>query len=212
MNMPASIVDAQVERLLQVVTDYESQQRNRILEQARAEGHKVIVDAYSVARARLHKDIDETRERVKSETASARARQQSKLKQHEHLADLKFLHHAWYRLTEALQERWRKAEARQTWVENVVSTAFSHLEPGPWSLEHPIDWLVIEKTAVLDRIYQRTHQQPTPIVNKDIHAGLRINFNGATIDGTISGLLSNRARIEAELLALCRGECVVTRK
>lgn len=212
MDMPASIVDAQVERLLQVVAEYEAQQRNKILEQARADAKKIIADAYTVARVRLHKDIEETRERVNTETASARARQQTKIKQRKHLVDLKFLHHAWYRLTEALQERWRMADARQKWVEKVVTTAVSHLDPGPWRVEHPIDWLVVEKSAVLDMIYQRSHQQPTPVVNKEIHAGLRISFNGATIDGTISGLLSNRSRIEAELLALCRGECVVVRK
>lgn len=212
MDMPASIVDAQVERLLQVVAEYESQQRDQILAQARTDARKIIAGAYSTARTRLHKDIEETRERVKAETASARARQQTKVKQQEHLADLKFLHHAWYRLTEALQERWRKGDARQQWVDKVVSTAITHLDPGEWKIEHPIDWLLVEKKAILEQIYQRTQHQPIAVVNKEIHAGLRISLNGASIDGTISGLLSNRARIEAELLALCQGECVISQQ
>lgn len=209
MNMPASIVDAQVERLLQVVSEYENQQRTRILEQAKKDAIKIIADAYSHARSRVHADIEASREKQKHEIASARARQQTQQMQHEHQANLKFLHHAWYRLTEALQNRWRKAEARELWVNRVIAIAVSQLGVGVWRVEHPIDWLVIEKNAMQEQIYQRTHQQPIMIVNKNIHAGLRVSFDGAVIDGTINGLLSNRTRIESELLSLCLGECVI---
>ena len=76
-----------------------------------------------------------------------------------------------------------------------------------WQVEHPAQWPVTEQKQLRERITKETGQSPTLVVNQDIQAGIRIIANGSVVDGTLSGLLVDRFRIEAEFLSHYRAHC-----
>ena len=57
-KLPSSIVDAQLQRLLEVVSAYEKQQCEIILKQAQEQAEQVVQHSYHNARKRLREHID----------------------------------------------------------------------------------------------------------------------------------------------------------
>ena len=60
-----------------------------------------------------------------------------------------------------------------------------------------------EHDALLARVESLCGKIPRLQANADISAGLRICAGSTCMDATIDGLLRDRKRIDAELLALC---------
>ncbi|MEJ2180894.1 MAG: hypothetical protein P8Y28_10770 [Gammaproteobacteria bacterium] len=66
-KMPSSIVDAQVQRLLEIVEEYRKQQCDGLLTQAQQDSSQIIRQAYREARSRMHQDIQDSREHMRNE-------------------------------------------------------------------------------------------------------------------------------------------------
>ena len=201
MAIPGSIIDAQLERLLQIVDDYKTSLHEQIVTKVVQEKSLIIKSAYRDSRSHLHDNIEEIRKRYRREISAANARQGTLVKQREHADNIRFLHQAWDLIEEKLLERWCIAEQRKAWIDKVTHHAFRLLPPGSWRIEHPVDWLNIEKDALSNFIHQRIDNEPTFISDQNIKAGVRFGFSGATVDGTLQGLLADQARINAEMLA-----------
>jgi hypothetical protein len=60
-----------------------------------------------------------------------------------------------------------------------------------------------EHDALLQLVNSLCGKMPRLQAKADISAGLRICADGTCMDATIDGLLRDRERIDAELLALC---------
>ena len=201
MNSSSSIVHAQVERLLDVVHAYQQQQCDKIVTQANKEAKQIIDRAYREARLRLHQEILESRDRMQGEILAANAKSHTLRKKYQHEADRRYLDRAWDLLKAKLLERWHNKEQRQRWVQKHLVEALRLLLGTEWLVEHPNSWTVHEQ----QQFYTQARQKCEVVVNfaesPDIAAGIRICANGATIDGSLQGLLADRSRIESELLA-----------
>jgi len=201
MSMPETIIEAQIERLLEVVQDYRSKHCREIIDQSRLDARDIVRSAYKTARQRLHLDVLDSRERMKQELAAARAKQHTLDMQQQYKVNRQFLDRAWELLTRQLERRWRTAAHRRLWVNMVFDVARQRLPSGQWQLESPQDWIQEERDDLVQQILLHTGITPLLKSFTDIKAGIRISANGATVNATIKGLTADRTRIEAELLA-----------
>ncbi|MGD8568870.1 MAG: hypothetical protein PVJ39_12325 [Gammaproteobacteria bacterium] len=203
-TMPSSIVDAQVQRLLELVAEYKQQQCDSILDHARRQSGKIIRDAYRSARDRIHNDIQLTRQDMREKLSAARAKQHTVKMQQQHNADMAFLNQAWQRLADKLKQRWQNPRQREQWIQTVLSSAAKVLPDQHWQVECPGDWPDVER----DRLSELANRQFGRTISfygaADIETGIRIGAGGAWIDGTLQGLTADRMRIESEMLAQLR--------
>jgi len=206
-KVPGSIADAQVERLLDVVQTFHKEYCDTVKTKAHQNARAIIQQAHHNARKRMHQVIVDNREKIQQETGAAKAIQQTADKQHQYRRDQRLLKMALDKLQQLLVSRWQNTEQRQTWIDNIFVIASRMLLSDVWQVEHPAEWPVTEQKKLRERITKQTGQSPTLIVNRDIQIGVRIISNGSVVDGTLSGLLVDRFRIEAEFLSQYRGQC-----
>jgi len=200
-NMPTSIVDAQVQRLLEVVNEYQQQQCDELLDHAHAQSRKIIRQAFRNARSRVHHDIQASRQNMQQELAATRAKQHTFMMQERHRRDQDFLNQAWSRLADQLQARWREQKQRKSWVQNIVQTALKVLPGKTWQVDCPADWPKAEQDELLNAVNKTGKREVSISGVKDIVAGIRISADAALVDGTLEGLMADRGRIESEMLA-----------
>ncbi len=202
MNEYASVVDAQVQALLQLVQEHREHRCQEILEHARTEAAAVIQQAHRNARARMRRAIEEERTHTKEKVASTRAQLQTQGRQRQQRADATLLEQAWELLRARLRARWQQEEARRAWVRALVQQAHATLPAQGWQVEHPAGWRSEEALTSLREIDgDGTGAAPSFLEAPDIAAGLRIRVNDACLDGTLTGLFASRAEIEALVLA-----------
>lgn len=201
MNTSSGIVPAQVERLLNVVHEYQQAQCRQILTQSAQEAQQILHQAYRDNRRRVHQDILARRESMRRQIASAQAKRHTLSKKYQYAADRRYLDQAWDLLQAELAKRWQQQEQRQRWVQKILGTALTRLAGSDWVVEHPHSWTVAEQQHFMDQVRQHSEVMVKFATSPDIAAGIRICAGGATIDGSLSGLLADRSRIESELLA-----------
>jgi len=200
-NMPTSIVDAQVQRLLEVVNEYQQQQCGELLDHAHGQSRKIIRQAFRNARLRVHHDIQDSRQNMRQELAATRAKQHTSLMQQKHRLDQEFLNQVWNSLADKLQARWREPQQRQAWVQSIIQTALKVLQGKIWQVTCPSDWPKTEQDDFLKTVNQSGKREISFNSTTDISAGIRITADAALVDGTVVGLMADRGRIESEILA-----------
>jgi vacuolar-type H+-ATPase subunit E/Vma4 len=205
MSTPGSVLGSKVRHLLDVVTQHRDEKCAAIQASAQAEAKTKLRAAWREARERLHNDNVETRRRVERSQASHAAQQQTRLRQLRQADDEALLDTARAALQAALLLRWQQPLSRQQWCEALVTAAVTTLDGREWTVEHPTDWPMSEHDALRERISSMCGKTPRLQANADISAGLRICTAATCMDATIAGLLQDRERIDAELLALCTG-------
>ena len=209
MKMPSSIVRVQVARLLDVVREYQNKQCEKILMQAQQETQQIIRQVYRDERLRLHQYILESREGMQREIMTAKAKNHTVRKQLQHKADRLYLNQTWDLLEDKLITRWQNKEQRQRWVQKILVVALQIIPSQDWLVEHPDCWSEEEKHNLINQARQKSSRITVNFaVSSDIIAGIRICAHGATVDGSLQGMLSNRSRIESEFLAQ-RYHCTV---
>jgi hypothetical protein len=100
-----------------------------------------------------------------------------------------------------LATRWQSPGSRKSWVEKIFLQASQALLENSWQVEHPVDWPDSEKSRLSEQIREHTGNPPDMCPADDINAGIRISSGGASVDGSITGLLADRLRINSELLS-----------
>lgn len=205
MNKPDSVLNAQVNALEEVVESTRETRCRKLLEDARRNAQETMKRAHQENRARMRAAIEEQRKRMEETLAATRARLATRERQRRQQADKERLTLAWSRLNESLLERWRDAESHQRWTKGLIQEALAHLPGDPWRIEHPRDFNPSELASFSESISEHCDGEPAEfVINESIRAGLRIVAGGACVDGTVEGLLTDRNRVEAELLALLR--------
>jgi len=205
MSAPGDSLDASVRHLLDVVTRHRDEKCAELLASARAEAEEMVRAAWRKARARLHDEIIETRRRAYQTLASQEAQLQTRLRQQRQAEDVVLVAAARASLRAALLRRWQQPESRLQWSEAVVNTAAATLNGRGWTVLHPPGWPVSEQQELLGRVTSQCGTRPRLQADEDIQAGLRICAGDTCIDATLEGLLQDRDRIDAELLAQCTG-------
>ncbi len=201
INMPSSIVDAQVQRLLEVVNEYQQQQCDELLNHAHTQSRKIIRQAFRNARLRVHHDIQASRQNMQQELAATRAKQHTSLMQQKHRKDQGFLNQSWNNLADKLRERWQQPQQRKAWVQSITLTALKVLPGQSWKVTCPADWPKTEQEEFLGTVNKAGKREVSFDSTTDIVAGVRISADAALVDGTVDGLMRDRGRIESEMLA-----------
>jgi hypothetical protein len=205
-QVPGSILDAQVQRLLDIVQGYQQQQCDALLSQAQQESQDIVRQAYRLASRNIHADIQLTRQHIRDTMAAARAKQHTLMMQQSHSAATSFLEQCWQALQPSLNARWQQLDCRRQWVDNILATATAVLPVGDWMIEHPADFSAAEQQQLVDQTQALAGVEPRLNSAADLSAGIRISADGASVDGSLDGLLSDRSSLEALLLASAAGK------
>jgi hypothetical protein len=200
-QVPDSIIDAQVLRLLDIVHSYQQQQCEALLQEAEKESRSVIRQAYRLARRNIHEDIQLTRQHIRDTMAAARARQHTLLMQQRHTAASSFLQQCRGALEQSLQDRWQQLQCRQQWIAKILSTAAAVMPAGDWLVAHPADWSAQEQEDLAGRARALPGVTLQFSAGPGIVAGIRISVDGTSVDGSLTGLLSDHTAIDALILA-----------
>lgn len=206
--MPSSIIDAQVHRLLEIVDDYQKQQCEELLVKAKEQAGQVVRNTYRSARKRLRTHIQEDRQQLDQSLAAVRAKRHTFMMQQKHQGSQKFLQDCWKLLSTKLEQRWNNFEYRQQWAKTVVDIALLALPDTEWQIEHVDGWEQSEQKQLMQYLSGQSQINVEFKAVQDINTGLRISAGGAVVDGTLEGLLSDRVRIESEIIARCN-DCIV---
>lgn len=205
MNEPRSVVDAVVRALEEVVESSREARCQQLTEDARRRAQEIVKTAHRENRARMRTAIDQQRESMEEALATTRARLSTRARERLHHVDRDRLERARARLGEVLLERWQDTDSRQRWILGLIESALSYLPGGTWRIEHPGDFDLDDLAGVNERIALHCGGNPPDFAVRDsARVGLRIAVDGAVLDGTMEGLLADRTRIDAELLASLR--------
>ena len=199
----SSVLDNKVRHLLDMVAQHCDEKCAAIRVNAEAEARALLRTAWREARQRMHSENAEIRRRVEHALASHEAQQQTRARQQRQADDGVLLVAARAALQAALVQRWQQPASRKKWCEALVNAAATTLDSKDWTVEHPADWPMSEHDALQQHITSMCGKTPRLQAKADISAGVRICADGTCMDATIDGLLHDRERIDAELLALC---------
>ncbi|MEO5332085.1 MAG: hypothetical protein H7839_08685 [Magnetococcus sp. YQC-5] len=192
--------------MLALVEEKRVQQQNRILAQAQAEAAHLMAEAHRLARARMKETITQERRRQERAFQTAQAQHETELR-HQVLNQAKRqLQTGRDLLDKVLLEQWRMPDSRRHWITSVTERAVAFLPKGLWEVCHPKDLDGVELVPLVEIVQREGLMAPRTRSEETVMAGLRIGCQGAWVDGTLTGLVANRATIDAMLLALLQPE------
>ncbi|WP_200235568.1 hypothetical protein [Thiohalocapsa halophila] len=192
--------------LLKLVADERDKACREIRAEAETRARSLIHDAYRRERAALHERIVAERARAEGILRAAAAERATVERRRGEHADAALLAAAWPGLRAQLAERWANAEHRRAWVDTTLEQALERLPEHGWTIRHAGGWPQAEREAALAGLGQAGIEPPALRADGDLEAGLIVAAGGAVLDMSLEGLLRDRARIEARLLALAKGQ------
>ena len=207
MNMPASVLDAQLQQLLGLVTDYRDTRCNALLDKARQQASEMLRQARHDALLRVRAAIAEQRARGHQKIETTQAKLQTRHRQHVQQETLEILERAWSLLHDALRRRWDQADTRAIWIDNAVTQALGILPAEMWEIRHAPGWNEDEMRNHVAEITRYCGTAPNLAADASIGAGLRICCAGACVDASEAGLLANHNDVTARLLAELHHSC-----
>jgi vacuolar-type H+-ATPase subunit E/Vma4 len=194
-------MSAAVEEMLQLVESHERARCRDAAERAQKETKQIVTEAHRTARARMHETTRELRELGRRRLALAHAELETARRGYERRCDLALIEQGWELLRERLRGRWQDAASRAQWVEGLATQALAALPRGEWTVVHPPGWPAAEQKQLVQRLAQASIKAPQFKAEPAVSAGLRLCVQGACLDGTLEGLLADRAAVQAMMLA-----------
>jgi hypothetical protein len=199
--VPASILDAQVNALLGLVTQRREQRTRDIRAQSDAQVEEILRAARAEARESLHQALARERARLSQGLRQAQARAELETRQRAQRETLTLLQHMWPRIGATLEARWREEQERGVWIAAAMQAAAELLGGRPWRIEHPAGLTPEERQRALAQADAGDAQDVEWHPEPQIGAGLRVRTSGACLDATIEGLLVDREDVEALFLS-----------
>lgn len=194
-------VDTPREALIELIAATRDARSAEIIEEAQQQAQARIRAGFQEARKRVSRAIDEERTRARGLLTVNEARLETHNRQRYQDAVQHMLSRARHRLGAALLARWHDTQQRRQWLEHLLGQAMQRLPKAHWQIDHPTGWDSSEIAAWLDRVNEHTGVRPTLKGDARIAAGLRIQAGGASLDGTLDGLLADERAVQAKLLA-----------
>jgi hypothetical protein len=193
-----------LESHVQALLDLVESDRQRRCEAIRREAEKTASATRASARdqaiERLRTAFKDERELREQRIAAAQAKLQTHRRLHDQRWAAALLEAGWQRLPDLLLRRWSAAPSRERWVGQVVTEARAHLRPDSWRIAHAELWPREERATLTTTLTRELGASPQFVADAAVRAGLKISSGANVIDGTLSGLLSDRADIAARLL------------
>lgn len=199
-------LESRMQGLLDLVEADRQRGCDAILREARTRAAAAVGAAHAEARARIRSVFDEERRRLEERVIAARARLMTHRRMREQRRAGDFLAAGWLRLGAALCERWRDPQCRQAWIASVIAEARKALPNDAWHIVHAPGWPDDEREVLAAKLTTALGTTPRFAVADAIRAGLRVSAGGNVIDGTLDGLLADRAEIGARLLGALEAE------
>jgi hypothetical protein len=199
-------LERRAEALLALVEGDQQAKCGAVLEEAGQRAQALLAQAHADARAQVRAAFAEERARAATAVAAARARLATRRRLHEQQRASALLAAGLARLPGVLRDAWRDDAMRAAWVDAVVASALAALPRTAWRIAHPPAWPVTERDAVAARLAQALAAPPSFAGDATIDAGLRVSAGGNVIDGTLAGIVADRATIGARLLGLLEAE------
>jgi len=193
-----SHIEPSARALLDLIEADRSARCAQIQDEARGRAAALRMQARADAVARLRQAFEEQRLRRDERIAAAQARLATQRRLHEQQRSAALLRLAWEQLPGELLALWQKADTRAAWVAQVLAAAGDRMPGAAWRVLHAPDWPAAERQATLATLDPGTQFEADPALT----AGLRVVAAGNVIDGTLAGLLAERAEFEARLLRL----------
>ncbi len=188
-----------LEHLLGVVVENREKRCQAVRDKAFQQAAEITGQAYKRSRARLHRHVDELREKYRLKVTSATARNQTLLRQQHHKEERALLDVAWPMLRTAMMALWQQHETRCQWIESAIETGKQRLRQQGWRIEHPTNFSKADRQCIEQML--AGDEKPELSACDDIEAGIRIRLEGAVIDATLDGLLRQKRAIEARMIA-----------
>lgn len=194
-------VDIPRDALIELIAETRNARSAEILNQAHEQARTRIRATFKEARQRVTRSIEAERTRGSSQLAVNAARLETHNRQRYQDAVQHMLSRTRHRLGAALRTRWEQPESRRLWLDNLLKQALEKLPATTWQIDHPADWDVTEINHWKEKIQQRTGSTPTFRPDTKMPAGLHIQAGGASLDGSLNGLLADERAVQAKLLA-----------
>lgn len=188
--------------LLKLVEEYQEQECRRILETARAEAAEHIAQTYRKERTHLHDRIVSERSRAQVRIQAARAERATRERWTSEQANMGRLDAAWPLIRTRLAARWQEPAGRRAWTWRYLRQGLELLPRGRWQISHAAEWGESERREAAKTLTERLGEVPRFETDGRIEAGLTIECAGAVLDASLDGLMRDRTRLEARLLAL----------
>ncbi len=192
--------------LLKLVDDERDEACRRILAEAERAAGEALRQVHRKEREHLRRRVNEERTRIQSKIQAVEAERVTRERRQQALRSADILAQAWPLVRAELLARWRDPAGRQRWVARSLRDAARALPAGPWTVRHAAGWPATEQQAVRDALARELGVEPHLRTEPDIAAGLVIDSGGAVLDASLDGLLADRPRLEARLLAILAGE------
>lgn len=193
-------VEKPTRALLELVETDRARRCAQILGDANNRAAALQAQAQANARARIRQTFEVQRLLRRERIAAAQARLATQRRLHEQQRTASLLRLAWDQLPGELLGLWNEPVSRAAWVANVLASARARMSRGPWRIVHAPDWSVVEQQALAQTVLAQSGTAPVFEVDASITAGLKVAADGNVIDGTLGGLLADRAEFEAQLL------------
>jgi hypothetical protein len=196
----ATLIEQQKQVLLDLVETDRAAKCARILDEANARASALRAQARADALARLRRAFEEQRLLRRERSAAAQARLATHRRLHEQQRLAALLRLAWDQLPGELLALWRAPASRAAWVAHALASARALMPRGVWRIAHAPDWPAAERQSLATAVAEASGTAPSFEADASIGAGLKIAADGNVIDGTLAGLLADRAEFEARLL------------
>jgi hypothetical protein len=192
-------LQSRTQALLDLVEADRARRCAEILDEARARAARTVAAAHEEARERMRAAFDEERHRLSSALAAAEARLATHRRLREQRLAAAFLKAGLQSLPEALRARWQRPAARAQWISRAIGEARSALASGDWNIAHAPP-LTDEERAALTAALAQISVVPQFVADEALRAGLAISAGGNVVDGTLAGIVADRADVGARLL------------
>ena len=193
-------LERRAEALLALVEGDRQAKCDAVLAEANQRARALLAQAHADARAQVRAAFAEERARAAAAVAAARARLATRRRLYAQQRAAALLAAGLARLPGVLRDAWRDEALRAAWVDAVVASALSALPRNAWRIAHAPGWSAAEQQAVAARLAPA--DRPAFAADAAIDAGMRISAGGNVIDGTLAGIVADRATIGARLLGL----------
>lgn len=192
-------LEARVQALLDLVEADRARRCEAIARDAQARVDATLAAARATALQRIRAAISEGRDRREATNAAAQAKLQTHRRLHDQRRAAALLAAAWQNVPDALYARWLDPVSRQAWISRVVDEARAAVGISPWRITHAA-MPENERERIACRLARDGVASPEWVFDGAIRAGLKVAAAGNVIDGTLEGLLTDRADIGARLL------------
>jgi hypothetical protein len=201
MTAPPTLLEARVEALREFLHSEQQHQSQELLDRGRQRAAEILRGARRAARVRMRETVKHERARMTEAVAKAHAAQQTERRERRLALLRSILGEAWHVLPQALERRWREPEQRMQWCLTAVDLARKYLQDETWQVNAAAGLDEEERQRIVLRRSRDASAKTIVTEVGALRAGLVIMAGGARLDASIAGLLCDRPRIEALLIA-----------